>query len=224
MPRTTSRAILSRPTPENNGRKPRWNEGVREGRARASQPEMSGDSARKEGGGGATAAAQAMRAGDDERWMRLALEEADRAAAAGEVPVGCVLVDVDGRELARGHNARETLADPTAHAEMIAIREAAARTLSWRLEGATAYVTLEPCAMCAGALVHARVRRVVYGCADPKGGAIDTMFGIGRDTRLNHRFEIVAGVLAEECAERLRSFFAQLRTAAQARGGGCGKP
>lgn len=146
------------------------------------------------------------------RWMQVALEEADAAAEKGEVPVGCVVVDAGGREMARGHNVRETLADPTAHAEMLAIREAAARTLSWRLEGATAYVTLEPCAMCAGALVHARVARVVYGCADPKGGAVTTMFGIGRDVRLNHRFDVVQDVLREECAERLRRFFADLRS------------
>lgn len=143
--------------------------------------------------------------------MNLAIEEADEAAARGEVPVGAVLVDANDREIARGHNARETLADPTAHAEMVAIREAAARILSWRLEGVTAYVTLEPCPMCAGALVHARVARVVYGCADPKGGAVDTMFGIGRDPRLNHRFDVTAGVRGEECAQRLRRFFASLR-------------
>ena len=143
--------------------------------------------------------------------MGIALEEADAAAASGEVPVGCILVDADGRLLGRGRNARESSADPTAHAEIVAVREAAARSLSWRLEGATAYVTLEPCAMCAGALVHARVERVVYGCADPKGGAVDTMFGIGRDARLNHRFEVTAGVMADECAERLRRFFADLR-------------
>jgi tRNA(adenine34) deaminase len=146
-------------------------------------------------------------------WMQIALEEADAAAALGEVPVGCVVVDGAGRMLARAHNARETLADPTAHAEMIALREAAARALSWRLEGATVYVTLEPCPMCAGALVHARVGRVVYGCADPKGGAIDTMFGIGRSERLNHRFEVVSGVLEDACAARLRAFFARLRAA-----------
>jgi tRNA(adenine34) deaminase len=147
----------------------------------------------------------------DHHWMEIALEEADRAAAKGEVPVGAVLVDANGREVGRGHNGRESLADPTAHAEMIAVREAAARILGWRLEGVTAYVTLEPCAMCAGALVHARVARVVYGCADPKGGAIDTMFGIGRDPRLNHRFEVTSGVRGEECAQRLRRFFAALR-------------
>jgi tRNA(adenine34) deaminase len=148
---------------------------------------------------------------DDSSWMRIALAEADDAAAAGEVPVGCVIVASDGAELARGRNAREELADPTAHAEMIAIRGAAARVGNWRLEGATAYVTLEPCAMCAGALVLARVVRVVYGCADPKAGAVTTMFGVGRDPRLNHRFEVVEGVLAEECAQRLRTFFAALR-------------
>lgn len=144
--------------------------------------------------------------------MGVALEEAALAAVEGEVPVGCVLVDGDGRSIGRGHNARESLADPTAHAEMLAIREAAARALSWRLAGVTAYVTLEPCAMCAGALVHARVGRVVYGCADPKGGAVDTMFGIGRDTRLNHRFEVTSGVLEGECSTILRDFFARLRS------------
>jgi tRNA(adenine34) deaminase len=148
---------------------------------------------------------------DDQHWMRIALEEADAAAQTGEVPVGCVLVDFHGREISRGHNGRETLADPTAHAEMIAIREASARVLGWRLDKVTAYVTLEPCAMCAGAFVHARVARVVYACADPKGGAVDTMFGIGRDARLNHRFDVTAGVLGEESATRLRRFFTELR-------------
>jgi tRNA(adenine34) deaminase len=143
--------------------------------------------------------------------MQAALAEADAAASAGEVPVGCIVVDANGLELARARNEREEQADPTAHAEMIALRAAAARSRSWRLEGATVYVTLEPCAMCAGALVLARVGRVVYGCKDPKGGAVDTMFGIGRDERLNHRFEVVSGVLADECADALRRFFAALR-------------
>ena len=143
--------------------------------------------------------------------MTLALAEADEAAAANEVPIGCVIVDAAGTELGRGHNARESLGDPTAHAEMLAIRSAASKLGGWRLEGATAYVTLEPCAMCAGALVLARVSRVVFGCADPKGGAISTMFGIGRDPRLNHRFEVTEGVLQDECALRLRRFFARLR-------------
>jgi tRNA(adenine34) deaminase len=151
----------------------------------------------------------------DDGWMRLALEEAAAAAAEGEVPVGCIILDAEGHLLSRGHNGRERRADPTAHAEIVAVREAAARAGGWRLEGATAYVTLEPCAMCAGALVVARVARVVYGCSDPKGGAIDTMFGIGRDTRLNHRFEVVSGVLADECAETLRRFFGELRRTAK---------
>lgn len=147
----------------------------------------------------------------DDEMMRVALTAADDAAARGEVPVGCVIVDAHNREIARAANAREALADPTAHAEMIALREAAARSLTWRLEGATVYVTLEPCPMCAGALVNARVARVVYGCADPKAGAITTMFGIGTDGRLNHRFVVTPGVLAEECAARLSAFFRALR-------------
>jgi tRNA(adenine34) deaminase len=147
----------------------------------------------------------------DEEWMLAALAEADAAAAKGEVPVGCILVGADGAELARGHNLRESLEDPTAHAEMIAIRAASERLASWRLDGATCFVTLEPCAMCAGALVHARVSRVVYGCDDPKGGAVVTLYTIGQDPRLNHRFEVVRGVLADECAGRLRAFFAALR-------------
>jgi tRNA(adenine34) deaminase len=144
-------------------------------------------------------------------WMRVALEEADAAALAGEVPVGCVLVDASGAELARGHNLRETTQDPTAHAEMVALRAASARAKTWRLDGVTAFVTLEPCAMCAGAFVHARVARVVYGCDDPKGGAVATLYTIGQDARLNHRFALERGVLADECAERLRAFFAGLR-------------
>jgi tRNA(adenine34) deaminase len=148
---------------------------------------------------------------DDERPMALALAEADEAAAAGEVPVGCVIVDAAARVLGRGRNARESLGDPTAHAEVLAIRSAAKSVGGWRLEGTTAYVTLEPCAMCAGALVLARVSRVVFGCADPKGGAVSTMFGIGQDSRLNHRFDVTEGVLREACALRLQRFFAKLR-------------
>lgn len=153
---------------------------------------------------------------DDVRFMEIALEEAACAGAEGEVPVGAVLVDAAGRELARARNGRETLSDPTAHAEILAIRGAGAKIGSWRLEGVTAYVTLEPCAMCAGALVLGRVARVVYGCRDPKGGAIDTMFGIGRDERLNHRFEVIDGVLAERCAAHLQAFFARLRVRREA--------
>jgi tRNA(adenine34) deaminase len=149
----------------------------------------------------------------DEDWMQAALAEADAASSVGEVPVGCVIVDADPAVgvIGRGHNLRETLRDPTAHAEMLAIRAAAATKRSWRLEGATLYVTLEPCAMCAGALVHARIARVVYGCDDPKGGALATLYTIGQDTRLNHRFPTTRSVLESECAGRLRDFFASLR-------------
>jgi tRNA(adenine34) deaminase len=148
---------------------------------------------------------------DDAGWMREALGEADVAASLGEVPIGCVIVDANGDELARGHNLRETENDPSAHAEIVAIRTAAKKRASWRLEGCTLYVTLEPCPMCAGALVNARMKRVVWGCDDPKAGAVATMFGIGTDARLNHRFAIEKGVLAEECADRLKRFFAALR-------------
>ena len=154
---------------------------------------------------------------DDLAWMSLALDEARIAAARGEVPVGCVLVDGEGRQIARAHNLRETLQDPTAHAEMLALRWGAMDRKTWRLAGATAYVTLEPCPMCAGALVNARVARVVYGCDDPKAGAVRTLYTIGEDSRLNHRFEITAGVLASECSDVLRSFFAALRTRVRVR-------
>ena len=152
-----------------------------------------------------------FRMNSDFDWMQLALAEADGAALLGEVPVGCVLVGPDGALLARAGNLRESTQDPTAHAEILAIRAAALALGSWRFDGVTAYVTLEPCAMCAGALVHARVSRVVYGCTDPKGGAVETLFSIGRDARLNHRFDVTGGILAEACAERLSAFFAGLR-------------
>jgi tRNA(adenine34) deaminase len=148
---------------------------------------------------------------DDQTWMQVALEMADRAASLGEVPVGCVLVDAGGREVARTHNLREIDADPTAHAEILALREAARKRGSWRLEGHTIYATLEPCVMCAGALVNARIARVVWGCDDPKAGACVTLYTIGQDLRLNHRFTTTRGVLEEACAERLRRFFAALR-------------
>ena len=148
---------------------------------------------------------------DDAGWMREALAEADVAASLGEVPIGAVVVDESGAELARGHNLRESENDPTAHAEIVAIRTAAKKRASWRLEGCTLYVTLEPCPMCAGALVNTRRKRVVWGCAAPKAGAVSTMVGIGVDQRLNHRFVIEKGVLAEECADRLKRFFAALR-------------
>ncbi|MFO0552867.1 MAG: tRNA adenosine(34) deaminase TadA [Polyangiaceae bacterium] len=146
----------------------------------------------------------------DESWMREALAEAAAAAAAGDVPVGCVVVGAEGL-IARGRNRREVEQDPCAHAEIEALRAAARALGAWRLLGTTVYVTLEPCAMCAGALVLARVQRVVYGTTDPKGGAVDTLFNIGRDPRLNHRFEVEGGVLAPECAGALKSFFASRR-------------
>ena len=144
--------------------------------------------------------------------MREALEEAEEAARVGDVPVGAVVVDAAGATIARGRNRRELDQDPTAHAEIDALRRAAAALGHWRLEGATLFVTLEPCPMCAGALVNARVARLVYGCADPKAGAVETLFTIGRDPRLNHRFAVASGVLGEECAAMLKVFFARLRT------------
>lgn len=144
-------------------------------------------------------------------FMRLALEEADLAAAHGDVPVGAVVVSVDGTLLAREHNRREERADPTAHAELLAIREATRGLPGWRLEGATVYVTLEPCAMCAGALVNARIARLVFGASDHKAGAVVSLFQIGTDPRLNHRFEVEAGFMADEGARRLSEFFAELR-------------
>lgn len=150
---------------------------------------------------------------DDERWMRLALEQADEAAAQGDVPVGAVLVGPTGELLSLGRNCCELDQDPTAHAELVALRAAARAAQSWRLAGATLVVTLEPCLMCAGALLHARVARVVYGCLDDKAGALDSLFVVGRDPRLNHRLEVRRGVLANECQQRLRSFFAVRRSA-----------
>jgi len=146
--------------------------------------------------------------------MREALAEARRAAASGEVPVGAVVVGAAGEILARAHNRREAEQDPTAHAELVAVRRAAAASGSWRLEGATVYVTLEPCAMCAGALVLARVARLVFGANDPKAGYCGSLGDLVRDPRLNHRLEVAAGVLAEECGALLRGFFAARRGAA----------
>lgn len=143
--------------------------------------------------------------------MRVALEEARSAADAGDVPVGAVVVDASGVIIGRGRNRREVCQDPTAHAEMEAIRDAARTRTSWRLIDTTVYVTLEPCPMCAGALVNARVGRVVYGCKDLKAGAVDTHFAIGRLVGLNHRFEVQGDVLYDECVSLLRSFFATRR-------------
>jgi tRNA(adenine34) deaminase len=148
---------------------------------------------------------------DEEKMMRLALGVAAEAAIWGEVPVGAVVVDRQGAVIGKGRNRREIDGDPTAHAEMIALREAARWVGSWRLSGCTVFVTLEPCPMCAGALVNSRVERVVYGCDDPKAGALRTLYSLGQDTRLNHRFEVKSGVLAEPCARILSDFFAALR-------------
>jgi len=147
----------------------------------------------------------------DEHWMHAALEEADAAAALGEVPVGCVIVSSAGELVAKGHNLRETEVDPVAHAEVVAMRRAARALGSWRLADVTLYVTLEPCVMCAGAMVNARIARVVWGCDDPKAGACATLFTIGADARLNHRFAMTRGVLETECADRLKRFFAARR-------------
>jgi tRNA(adenine34) deaminase len=141
-----------------------------------------------------------------ERWMRLALEEARAAAAEDEVPVGAVVV-AGGRVIAAAHNQREQLADPTAHAEMIALTQAAAALGSWRLEGCTLYVTLEPCPMCAGAILQARVPAVVWGAPDPKAGAVESLYRLFEDGRLNHRVEHVGRVLADDCGRILSEFF-----------------
>ena len=148
----------------------------------------------------------------DERMMRLALAEARRAAEEGEVPVGAVIADAEGRVIGRARNQRETLHDPTAHAEMIAITQAAEALGAWRLEGTTLYVTLEPCAMCAGAIVLGRIPRVVFGAPDPKAGAVGSLQDLSSDPRLNHRFPVERGVLADRCGDLLRDFFRARRT------------
>lgn len=144
--------------------------------------------------------------------MELALEEARRSAARGEVPIGAVLVDEEGNLLARNGNRSIELCDPSGHAEILVLREAGRRLANYRLTGTTLYVTLEPCVMCAGALVHARVRRLVYGAADPKTGGVVSVYGVGSDNRLNHLLEIQGGLLAEESAALLRDFFASRRS------------
>jgi tRNA(adenine34) deaminase len=151
----------------------------------------------------------------DAAWMLQALEEAALAPAHGDVPVGCLIVSEDGRELGRAHNRREVDADPTAHAEVLALRCAAAAQGHWRLTGATVYATLEPCPMCAGALVNARIARLVYAASDPKAGAIHSLFGLGSDARLNHRFEVARGPHAALAVAQLQAFFAQLRAAGE---------
>jgi tRNA(adenine34) deaminase len=146
----------------------------------------------------------------DEYFMRLALREAERASAHGDVPIGAVVVR-DGEVIAAAHNERELRQDPTAHAEVISLREAAAAMGSWRVLEAVLYVTLEPCAMCAGAIVLARVPRVVYGASDPKAGACGSVLDVLAEPRLNHRPELAGGLLAVECGELLSGFFASRR-------------
>lgn len=142
--------------------------------------------------------------------MRMALEQARLAAARGEVPIGAVVV-CDGAVVARAHNRRELDNDPSAHAEFAAMVQAARALGRWRLSGCTVYVTLEPCLMCAGLMVNARIDRCVYGAPDPKGGALGTLYDVSHDPRLNHEFQVERGVLREECAAELSTFFAGLR-------------
>ena len=150
-----------------------------------------------------------------ERWaepMRLALEEARAALASADVPIGAVVVDPDGTIVGRGRNERERYGDPTAHAEVVALREAARSRGEWRLEGCTLVVTLEPCTMCAGAIVLSRVERLVFGAFDEKAGAVGSLWDVVRDRRLNHRPEVVSGVLAQESSDLLLEFFEGHRT------------
>ncbi len=145
-----------------------------------------------------------------ERFMQMALIEAESAFEEGEVPVGAIIVH-QGRVVAQAHNQREALRDPTAHAEMIAITQAAETLKSWRLDGCTLYVTLEPCPMCAGAIVQARIPAVVYGATDPKAGAVRTLYRLLDDSRLNHRAEVVEAIMAEPCGAILSRFFQEQR-------------
>lgn len=145
-----------------------------------------------------------------QQWMKLALNEAEAARIEGEVPVGAVIVHGQ-RVIAAAHNQREQLRDPTAHAEMIAITQAAASLGDWRLEGCALYITLEPCPMCAGAIVQARIPLVVYGADDPKAGGVRTLFQLLEDDRLNHRADVVSGVLSQQCGEILSDFFRRQR-------------
>jgi len=147
---------------------------------------------------------------NDIYFMRLALEEAEAAFDADEVPVGAVIVQGD-TVIARTHNRRESSNDPTGHAELLALRVAAQKMQRWRLSEATLYVTKEPCIMCAGAMVNARLGRLVYGCRDEKGGAVDSLYKLLSDNRLNHQVEVVSGILGDECAEILKRFFQERR-------------
>jgi tRNA(adenine34) deaminase len=145
-----------------------------------------------------------------EHYMKLALQQAERALAEDEVPIGCVIVHGE-RVIGSAYNQRETLSDPTAHAEVIAITQAAAALEDWRLEGCTLYVTLEPCIMCSGAIVLARIPTVVYGATDPKAGAVQSLYHLLNDDRLNHRCQVIPGILAQPCGELLTRFFQEQR-------------
>jgi len=147
---------------------------------------------------------------EDEQFMRMALEEAKKAGQEGEVPVGAVLVS-SGQVIARGRNRPIALCDPTAHAEILTLREGAAKVGNYRLPGCTLYVTIEPCAMCAGALLQARVGRLVFGAEDPRAGGVRSLYTLLEDKRLNHRVEVTSGVLLQECREILRGFFQERR-------------
>jgi len=147
---------------------------------------------------------------ENQRYMRVAIDHAEIARQNGDVPVGAVIVH-EGRLIAKAYNQRHQLNDPTAHAEIIALTQAAEAVGSWRLEGCTIYVTLEPCAMCAGALVLARMARLVYGCNDPKTGACGSLYNIVQDERLNHRLEVTSGVLEDQCRKQLQGFFGNRR-------------
>ncbi len=146
----------------------------------------------------------------DEKYMRLAIESAKIAEENGDVPIGAVIIHRN-QIIAKAYNQREQLQDPTAHAEIIALTQAAAALENWHLNGCTIYVTLEPCPMCAGALVLSRMAKLVYGCDDPKAGAVKSLYNIATDNRLNHRLKVTSGVLADECAKQLQDFFRRRR-------------
>jgi len=148
---------------------------------------------------------------NDRKFMLLAIEQAQLAGSIGEVPIGAVITDQNNNLISSGYNLRESSQDPTAHAEVIAIRNASDKLGSWRMEGTTLYVTLEPCAMCIGAIVLARIDRLVFGARDPKAGAVYSVFNIGTDTKLNHSVEVREGVLETECSALLKDFFSKLR-------------
>jgi tRNA(adenine34) deaminase len=148
---------------------------------------------------------------DDEKFMRQAIEQAQIAGRMGEVPIGAVITDGRDHVVSSGYNLREAGNDPTAHAEIIAIREAGRAFGSWRLEGATIYVTIEPCLMCLGAIILARLSRLVFGARDPKAGAVFSVYDIGNDRRLNHTVDVTEGICMEECSNLLKDFFKTLR-------------